>query len=351
MPRNKINYDISKDNVWVKKTFSDKTALFVEDSLIYSNGKIKMIDEDNQYVAPFIENGRTYIPVRVISEELGAEVTWNGEESTVVAKKDSTEIKIKLGESKISVNGKDVKIDAPAKIVNDRTFIPLRAVSEAFGKNIFWDDMGLIVVSDEPVNFTAEEIKKINLYSDIYMHPFFKEDLKKQDVIEEYDSMVSSCGGEQIKFKNWNLEEGKTGEAPSAFVKTSDFTNGATAMLSEEKAFVGDKSLNIKDNSTTATAGYSTPLIPYDYKSNYTVIIPLFLSSGRTSIDIAYYDVDGMFLGRDVHNETLGVGVWNLMKYSVKSLYKGAKYLRIRCYTTEYWMSDSYYDEITVIKH
>ena len=351
LPRNKINYDISKDNVWVKKTFSDKTALFVEDSLIYSNGKIKMIDENNQYVAPFIENGRTYVPVRVISEELGAEVTWNGEESTVTAKKDSTEIKIKLGESKIIVNGKDIPIDAPAKIVNDRTFIPLRAVSEAFGKKVFWDDMGVIVISDEDVSFTSDEIKKLNLYSDIYMHPVYKEDVKKQEVIDEYEKLVSSYNGEQIKFKNWNLEEGEVGGTPSGFVKTSDFTDGATAMLSEEKAFKGDKSLNIKDTSTTATAGFSTTLIPYNYKDNYVVIVPLFLSSGRTSIDIGYYDVDGIYLGRDVYNETPGVGVWNIMKYTVKPIYKGAKYLRIRCYTSEYWMSDSYYDEITVIKY
>ena len=183
------------------------------------------------------------------------------------------------------------------------------------------------------------------------MHPFYKEDVKKQEVIEEYDKLVASYNGEQIKFKNWNLEEGTPGSAPQSYVKTSDFTDGATAFASDEKAFKGDMSLNIKDTTTTATAGYSTTLIPYDFKSNYVVIIPLFLSSGRTSIDIAYYDVDGIYLGRDVYNETPGVGVWNIMKYTVKPLYKGAKYLRIRCYTSEYWMSDSYYDEITVIKY
>ena len=183
------------------------------------------------------------------------------------------------------------------------------------------------------------------------MHPLFNEDMKKSEVVEEYEKLVNSYNGEQIKFKNWNLEEKSLDGMVTGFVKTSDFTDGATASVSVERAFKGEKSLNVKDISTTATAGYSTTLIPYSYKDNYAVIIPLFLSSGRTSVDIGYYDADGIYLGRDVHNETPGIGVWNIMHYKVKPMFKSAKYLRIRCYTTEYWMSDSYYDEITVIKY
>lgn len=351
LPRNKIGYDMSKDNLWIKETFRDKIALFEDDSLIYSNGKLKRIDENNNMIAPFIENGRTFVPVRVISEELGAEVIWNEKENSVTATKDNTEIKIVIGEGKMNVNGKDIPLDAPAKLVSGRTFVPLRAISEAFSKNVSWYDMGLIVISDTQVSFTSEEIKKIDLYSDIYMHPSFNEDAKKSEIVEEYEKLVNSYNGEQIKFKNWNLEEKSFDGMVTGFVKTSDFTDGATASVSVERAFKGEKSLNVKDISTTATAGYSTTLIPYSYKDNYAVIIPLFLSSGRTSVDIGYYDADGIYLGRDVHNETPGVGVWNIMHYKVKPMFKSAKYLRIRCYTTEYWMSDSYYDEITVIKY
>ncbi len=350
-PRNDIGYDVQRDNKMIRDEFSDKTAMFIEDSLIYSHGKIKQIDSENSLVAPFIENGRTLVPVRVISEEFGATVLWDEKEKTVTIENKETVVKIKIGESYIDINGEQRQIDCPARVVNGRTFIPLRAASEALGKSVYWNDIGLIVVSDEAVSYTAEEIGKINLFSDIYMHSKFTEELSKGDIVAQYQEIVSSYEGEQIKFKNWDFEEEASSDSVPGYVKINDFIDGATAQISAERAFVGQQSLNITDTSTTATAGYSSSLIPYSYKDDYAVIIPLYLSSGRTSIEIAYYDVDGVYLGRDVHNETPEVGIWNIMTYKVPKSFKGASYIRIRCYTTEYWMSDSYYDEITVIKY
>ena len=351
VPRNTSGYNVSQDAKMIKKEFSDKTALFMEDCLIYSNGKIKQIDPDNENIAPLEENGRTLVPVRVLSEEFGAKVLWDEQNELVTVEYKDKTINIKIGASKISVNGTDKKIDCAAKIIEGRTFIPLRAVAEAFGKSVYWNDIGLIVISDKEVNYDKTMIDKINMYSDFYMHPRYKEEISKADDIALYERKVAAFNGEQIKFKNWNFEDKTEGDRVPGYIKTTDFTNGATAYVSDERAFVGEQSLNINDTSTTATAGYASSLIPYSHKDDYAVVIPLYISSGRTSIEIAFYDVDGVYLGRDVHNETPEVGMWNIMSYKVPKLFKSAKYIRIRCYTTEYWMSDSYYDEITVIKY
>ncbi|MDQ2085219.1 stalk domain-containing protein [Herbivorax sp. ANBcel31] len=95
-------------------------------------------------VEPFIENDRTLIPLRGIMEELGADVGWNGEERYVTVDKDDISIKLYIGSDIATVireGGKEekVELDVAAKIVNDRTFIPGRFVSETLGAEVDWD--------------------------------------------------------------------------------------------------------------------------------------------------------------------------------------------------------------------
>ncbi len=89
-------------------------------------------------VPPVIENDRTLVPLRVIFEALGAEVQWNGETRMVTAVKDGMEIKLVIDGAAFK-NGEPVDLDVPAKIINDRTMVPLRFVSEAVGCQVNWE--------------------------------------------------------------------------------------------------------------------------------------------------------------------------------------------------------------------
>jgi competence protein ComEC len=89
-------------------------------------------------VPPTIENDRTLVPLRAIFEALGANVQWDGVTQTVTATKDDIEIKLIIG-GQAYKNGAPVTLDVPAKIINDRTMVPLRFVSEAFGCQVAWD--------------------------------------------------------------------------------------------------------------------------------------------------------------------------------------------------------------------
>lgn len=95
--------------------------------------------ELNFDVLPFIENGRTLVPLRTIFEALGAEIVWNGETQTVMAKKEGTEIQLVIG-GEAYKNGQLIPLDVPAKSLNGRTMVPLRFVSEALGCRIGWND-------------------------------------------------------------------------------------------------------------------------------------------------------------------------------------------------------------------
>ena len=87
---------------------------------------------------PVIKDDRTLIPLRAIFEALGATVDWDDETKTVVSEKGDVEISLTIGSDQLYVNGKAKTIDVPAQIINDRTMVPLRAVAESFGCKVDW---------------------------------------------------------------------------------------------------------------------------------------------------------------------------------------------------------------------
>ncbi|MCD6168918.1 MAG: copper amine oxidase N-terminal domain-containing protein [Caldisericia bacterium] len=98
------------------------------------------VDPGNKNVVPFIlPPGRTMVPIRFISEAFGATVGWDGATRTVTIVWGSTTIKLTIGVYTAKINDKTVKLDAPPIIREDRTFVPIRFISEAFGAQVLWD--------------------------------------------------------------------------------------------------------------------------------------------------------------------------------------------------------------------
>ncbi|HPD00060.1 MAG TPA: copper amine oxidase N-terminal domain-containing protein [Acetivibrio sp.] len=90
-------------------------------------------------VKPYIKNGRTMVPFRGIFEALGVEVSWDGVNRSVLATNDTTQIFIEIGKDYAFVNGYRIDLDAAPEIINGRTFVPLRFVSENAGADVSWD--------------------------------------------------------------------------------------------------------------------------------------------------------------------------------------------------------------------
>jgi N-acetylmuramoyl-L-alanine amidase len=96
-------------------------------------------------VEPRIENGRTLVPLRAIFEAMGASVDWNETTRTVTARRGGTTVVLSIGSTSPTVNGKAWTLDVPAKIVNDRTLAPLRFVGEAFGGTVEWNEQTRVI--------------------------------------------------------------------------------------------------------------------------------------------------------------------------------------------------------------
>jgi len=95
---------------------------------------------------PVIDNDRTLVPVRAIFEALGAEVTWDGITRTVTAIKDGKTVSLVIDDVNATVNGETEVLDVPAKIIGDRTMVPVRFIAQSFGAEVSWDAPGRTVV-------------------------------------------------------------------------------------------------------------------------------------------------------------------------------------------------------------
>ncbi len=95
---------------------------------------------------PVIEKSRTLVPFRKIFEALGAEVTWNNDTQQVRAIRGDTEISFVIGNKVLLINQKDTIImDVAPRIMGSRSMVPLRAVSEPLGAQVGWDNDQRIV--------------------------------------------------------------------------------------------------------------------------------------------------------------------------------------------------------------
>ncbi len=95
----------------------------------------EMLDFD---VPPVIEEGRTLVPMRVIFEALGAKVDWQQDTYTAVAVKGDTKIEITVDNTVMYKNESEIVLDVPARLIDDRTLVPVRAVSESFNAKVDW---------------------------------------------------------------------------------------------------------------------------------------------------------------------------------------------------------------------
>jgi hypothetical protein len=90
-------------------------------------------------VNPTVQDNRTLVPIRVISEELKANVSWDGASQQVIIKKDGKTVVLTIGSKTATVDGNAITLDVPAKILGNRTFVPIRAVADMLGAKVDWD--------------------------------------------------------------------------------------------------------------------------------------------------------------------------------------------------------------------
>lgn len=123
--------------------------LTINDRLVWVFGEPVMND-----VAPIIRNERTVLPIRFITETFGGTVTWDETQKKVTILKEETQIELFIGQTYATVNGERIALDAPAFIENGRTYLPLRFVAENLNMTVLWkaDTQQVYIIPNETLN-------------------------------------------------------------------------------------------------------------------------------------------------------------------------------------------------------
>jgi hypothetical protein len=90
---------------------------------------------------PLVQDNRVLVPMRAIFERLGANVEFNRADQSIVARRGRTDVRMALGSNRASVDNARVRLDVPATALSGRTYVPLRFVSEALGATVDFNSL------------------------------------------------------------------------------------------------------------------------------------------------------------------------------------------------------------------
>lgn len=108
-------------------------------------------------VPPTAINGRTLVPVRAIFEALGATVSWDQDTQTATGIRGETTVQIQIGSETAYVNGEAKTLDVPAQAIDGRTMVPARFVSEAMDCVVTWN-------GDTETAAVADQLREQHIY-------------------------------------------------------------------------------------------------------------------------------------------------------------------------------------------
>ena len=152
LPEDAYLYDIWNDDncVYVGIEDDEVNCYKINISDIANFIKVKY---NNTYLSfatpPTTENDRTLVPMRFLFEQMGAEVEWEEETQTAVVTKGEDVISFSIDNNNASVNGEIKSMDVPARLINDKTMIPVRFLSEELGCTVKWDEeANTVIITD-----------------------------------------------------------------------------------------------------------------------------------------------------------------------------------------------------------
>lgn len=160
--------------------------------------------------APFIEKDRVLVPVRGILESLGYTVHWQEHTQSVLAMNEDMTISLQINSDTANVNGYDIPVDAPAKIKDSRTYVPLRFLAEYSGADVRWNG-GTSTVSIYSQEISSEDMMK---HSVVYIQTNKVQGsgiiLSRNGIIATNYHVIKDASTAQFVFSDGSIYQGET---------------------------------------------------------------------------------------------------------------------------------------------
>lgn len=194
-------------------------------------------------VNPVAINNRTLVPIRAVSEHLGANVGWISEfqEITLNFNKEKIVIKMNLNSNIIEKNGQPYEIDVSPQAINNRTMVPIRFISEMLGYEVLWE------ASSNTVNIIAKELEELNqkvIFEDKELEDIIRQEIKKP----KGDLYKSDVEGIKTLYPAFNTIESLKGIEHLTNLKVLEVHKNNIRDLSPISNLKNLKVLSISDN-------------------------------------------------------------------------------------------------------
>ncbi len=116
-----------------------------------------------------VSGGTTWIPLREFAEQTGGVVTWAEEQQEVRIRLGETEVRLRAGQPKVTVNGAGLSLSQPPQLLAGRLYIPLRAFSQIIGEPVYWDEPTQTVIVGARLNEAAgPDAALFSVFRDLY---------------------------------------------------------------------------------------------------------------------------------------------------------------------------------------
>lgn len=256
---------------------------------VYVNESVLQSD-----ATPFIVDGRTMVPMRSIFETLGAEVSWDVNTRKIQATKGDIKIALQIDNNTLYQNERTVMLEVAPTIIGDRTFVPLRAVSESLSADVEWAEDIKTVYINSPDMYQKYKIASKDEFVTVY-----SADGKSVGIIKsELDSYISN-GWYKYPVATMYSADGRTtiiaAEETELYLSQGWYQYPVTTMYAP-------------DGRTTLI--YTEEISLYESQGWYQYpVITLYAADGRTTV---------------VHNDELQVQLsrgW--YQWPVVTMYKG----------------------------
>lgn len=283
------------------------TALADDGIMVFLNGDI--VDFKDQ--TPVISEGRTLVPLRGILEEMGAKVDWDGDTRTATVIYGDITTNITIGQKALYKNGEKIDLDVPAQLINSRTMVPIRAISESFGVKIGWsgDIRGVVISTDEILN---GGISAISESKDFYWCG--KGEVNYDDTTGELQMIIGRNSEQDISILGTTLTLKADGTAIKAEIfevykdgKIFSFKDGTLQSETSGEDFFGGKPLLSFDQvfeKTVSTKAYGVYSDMYDGTYSVKIYadsdIPAEITYTAKTISAVLGDVQGIEFTEDI---------------------------------------------------
>ncbi|WP_026477265.1 stalk domain-containing protein [Alkaliphilus transvaalensis] len=204
---------------------------------IFVNNTQLMLDEP-----PVKINNRILVPVRAVMEALGANVSWDASNRVVTAKNHDTIVTMPIDSAIVYKNDLSVPLDVPAQIINGRTFIPFRFISESLGADVHWDSKNQTVLISKEEAHRNFSVKNITIGSSL-------EDVSKV-LGSAQRTVISEYGFQWYTFHNQYRD----------YLQLGIQDNKVVAIYSNQPLWENKYNINVGTNKEMITSSLSQPL-------------------------------------------------------------------------------------------